>query len=141
MAWQDEQLSHGADHQSWKSSEPAATGHQCPAPHGKEFCACLLAGPNLQQHTFKRQQLSPTTSLLVATSMRPAAQCQGSYAQASAQMALMSRQNYARWHSYELHISAANHASVRACNLRADARPANCRSCLCPGCQTAPACL
>lgn len=75
------------------------------------FASGYVKRPNLQQHTFKRQQLSPTTSLLVATSMRPAAQCQGSYAQASAQMALMSRQNYARWHSYELHISAANHAS------------------------------
>ena len=55
------------------------------------------------------------TQLLLATSATPPSECQGPEAAELAQLTFMSRQNYARWHSYELHISTAAAAHVRLC--------------------------
>ena len=51
----------------------------------------------------------------MATSAPPQSECEGPEAADLAQLMLMSRQNYARWHSYELHVSTAQSPHVRPC--------------------------
>ena len=48
----------------------------------------------------------------MATAATPMGDCEGQDAAQLAQLTLMSRQNYARWHSYELHMSTAQSGHV-----------------------------
>lgn len=52
-----------------------------------------------------RQHSSPSTSMIIATMMHPLNECKDAHAEEMIQLALMSRRDYAQWHSYELHIA------------------------------------
>ena len=55
----------------------------------------------------------------MATAAPSPSECKGPEAADMAQMLLMSKQDYARWHSYELHVSTAVNPGVRpvSCKL------------------------
>ena len=42
--------------------------------------------------------------MILALSMHPDGECRDAQGPAMQQLTLMSRQDYARWHSYELHV-------------------------------------
>ena len=65
--------------------------------------ACA-AGRSAAQHTFIRQHSAPSTPVIMAVTMAPDGVCKGDQGPEMQQLQLMSRQDYARWHSYELHI-------------------------------------
>ena len=79
----------------------------------------MAAGREGAQQTFWRQLGAPTTKVLMATAAPPPSECKGPQAADMAQMLLMSKQDYARWHSYELHVSTAVSPGVRpvSCKL------------------------
>ena len=66
---------------------------------------------------------APTTKVLLATAAPPPSDCQGPDAGDMAQMLLMSRQDYARWHSYELHVSTVVSPAVRVPLTRICSKP------------------
>ena len=73
----------------------------------------MIAGRQNAQQTFWRQLAAPTTKVVLATAAPPPSECKGPDAGDMAQMLLMSKQDYARWHSYELHVSTVVSSGVR----------------------------
>ena len=63
------------------------------------------AGRRAGQHTFVRQHSAPSTSMIIASMMHPPGDCRQERAEEMIQLALMSRRDYAQWHSYELHLA------------------------------------
>lgn len=68
-------------------------------------CWLWGAGRIAGQHTFVRQHSSPSTSMIIASMMHPIGDCRQERAYEMIQLALMSRRDYAQWHSYELHLA------------------------------------
>lgn len=62
------------------------------------------AGRSPTQRTFIRQHSAPSTPMILALSMHPDGECSDAQGPQMQQLTLLSRQDYARWHSYELHV-------------------------------------
>ena len=62
------------------------------------------AGKNPGQHTFIRLHAAPVTELLIVTSV-PQSGCSIPQGDKQTLMGLMNKQDYARWHSYQLYCS------------------------------------
>ena len=97
---------HAADLQG--SSSHLDLRHAVPATVLSVSCrlskACRAAGRTASQRTFIRQHSSPSTSMILGLSMHPDGECNDAHGPEMQQLTLMSRQDYARWHSYELHV-------------------------------------
>ena len=74
----------------------------------------LAAGRQGAQLTFRRQLTGPNVKVVMVTLVPPPSECKRPDAADMAQMLLMSKQDYARWHSYELHVSTAVSPGVRS---------------------------
>ena len=62
------------------------------------------AGKHPGQHTFIRLHAAPVTELLIVTSV-PESGCSIPQGDKQTLMGLMNKQDYARWHSYQLYCS------------------------------------